>query len=251
MNWFSLGFSRRHSTFFAAVACCFFAAQCVSHRPTTAPNLTAKPVNQAIVAGNACGPTALYNSLRFGAHHYQAVASALPGNDDRAKLRHLITHHGSKSSQHLRGRQRWSSRGINAVDLADIANELNPPLSPRVRMTVPKGPDAWRQSHQSLARSLQRGFPPIAVLRRYEGASVIESHFITIIAVPPALTPGIDFFDITYVDPSGGRILNGKIFSRQGRSHTQLIADTPGTPVGKQKAHEPSVLLMDSLIYIQ
>jgi hypothetical protein len=118
-------------------------------------------------------------------------------------------------------------------------------------MTVPKGPDAWRQSHQSLARSLQRGFPPIAVLRRYEGASVIESHFITIIAVPPALTPGIDFFDITYVDPSGGRILNGKIFSRQGRSHTQLIADTPGTPVGKQKAHEPSVLLMDSLIYIQ
>jgi hypothetical protein len=251
VNWFSLRIFRRHSTSFTSIAYCFFATQCVSHRPTVAPNLTAKPVNQAVVAKNACGPTALYHSLLFGAPRYQAAATALPGNADSTKLLYLITHHGSKNSQHVRGRQRWSSRGINAVDLADIANELNPPLSPRVRMTVPKGTEAWRQSHQSLARSLRRGFPPVAVLRRYEGASVIESHFITIIAVPPVLTPGTDFFDITYVDPSGGRILKGKIYARWGKAHTQLIADTPGTLVGKQKVHEPSVLLMDSLIYIR
>lgn len=204
-----------------------------------------------VVAGNACGPTALYNAFQFGSPRYQAAASSIPGGDHRAKLQHLIQHHGGKKSQHVRDRKRWSSRGINAVDLADIANELTPPLSPRVHMTVPKGADAWSESHKSLSRSIQLGFPPVAVLRRYSGANVVESHFITILEVPRELTPKAEFFPIRYIDPSGGRVLNGKIYARQGKPHTQLIADTPGTPVGKRKAHEPSVLLMDSLIFVQ
>lgn len=225
--------------------------QCGPTVPATAPNLSAKPVNQLSIAGNACGPAAALNALRFGAPAFQAAAASIPGDSDRSQLRHIILKHGGTWSRHVPSRYRWSRRGINAADLTDVTNELTRTSNTLlVKLSIPSGDRAFTQSYEQLARSLRRGFPPIVGLRRYDGVKAIDSHFITILQVPDQLEPQSQSFPIRYLDPMGGRQLHGVIRLQQGKQHGQLIADTPQTPVGRNKAKPSSLLLMDALIVV-
>jgi hypothetical protein len=223
--------------------------QCTPQGPATAPNPGARAADQLDIAGNACGPTALLNAWRFGSIACQNIAATLPGADDRARLRHLIVHHGGQRSTHMPHRNRWSRRGINAADLTDLANQLMDRHGARpVTLIVPQGKDSLRTTHRQLARSLRRGFPPVVSLRRYVGTKVIESHFVTVLRVPDHLEKNASFFTMEYLDPIGGKKCHGRLTARESISHTQLLADTPSTPVGRSQANTDSCLLMDSLI---
>ena len=146
-------------------------------------------------------------------------------------------------------RNRWSRRGINAADLTDVTNELTRSANAQlVKLSIPSGNNAFTYSYDQLARSLRRGFPPVVGLRRYEGVKAIDSHFITILQVPDQLDKNAHSFPIRYLDPMGARALRGTIRLKQGTQHAQLIADTPSTPVGLNKAKSSSLLLMDALI---
>ena len=88
-----------------------------------APNAVAGPVNQLIIAGNACGPAALLTSLQCGDESWQAVSKIIPGSSDKSKLLYIIKAHGLQDSESLKGRKRWTRHGINADDLEVIARE--------------------------------------------------------------------------------------------------------------------------------
>lgn len=240
---------RRFTTLFFCGVAAFALSCCAPTGPAAAPNPGAKAADQLAIAGNACGPTALLNAWRFGSTSCQSVASSIPGDDDRSQLRHLILHYGSQRSKHVPQRNRWSRRGINAADLTDIANALMREKNMRsVVLVVPQGKRALAKTHQQWARSLRRGFPPVISLRRYEGTRVIDSHFVTILRVPDHLDSKESFFTMEYLDPMGARMCQGRIDSRCANRYTQLIAETPATPVGKSRARGSSSLIMDSMI---
>lgn len=227
----------------------FSLSQCAPDGPASAPNPGAKAANQLDIAGNACGPTALLNAWRFGSTNCQSIAANLPGRDDRDQLRHLIIHYGGQRSNHIPQRNRWSRRGINAADLTDIANSAMKKYDVRnVVLIVPHGTNALAKTHQQWARSLRRGFPPVISLRRYEGAAVIESHFVTVLKVPDHLETRTSFFTMDYLDPMGARVCQGRIDEKTTTHHTQLIATTPLTPVGLSLTSGVSALVMDSMI---
>lgn len=230
-------------------AACLGFTQCAPTGPAQAPHPDAKPINQLAIAGNACGPAAALNALRFGSAPYQAAASAIPGDTDQRLLRHVILKHGGTWSRHVPQRYRWSRRGINAADLTDVINELTAShAAPRVKLRLPSGTNAFRESYHALASSLRRGFPPVAGLRRYQGVLAIDSHFITILQVPDSLDAQATEFPIRYLDPMGGRVLHGTIRANHQKQHTQLTAHLPHTPVGIQRGKGNSQLVMDAMI---
>lgn len=209
--------------------------------------MAAKAANQLSISGNACGPTALLNALRFGSADYQKAATAIPGPNDRSQLRYIITRHGHTWSRHIPQRYRWSRRGINAADLTDVANELRN-QAPAVRMVIPRDPSIVTNTYQALAYSLRKGFPPIAGVRRYDGSRTVESHFITILQVPDSLPDDASEFPIQYLDPMGGKQCQGIIRARQHPTYTELTASLPKTPIGASRASKNSYLKLDSLI---
>ena len=236
-----------------AVALLF--SHCTPPTAASAPNPAARPANQLCIAGNACGPTAIVNSFRFGDDSWQHVATNIEGNNDAAILRHIILKHGGTWSASIPSRYRWSRRGVNAADLTDIANEIAQPFSqPHLQLHIPRQlsspSDLLTGSFGKLSRSLQRGFPPTVGLRRYDHGMPIDSHFITIIAVADLLGKPTPQFSIRYVDPLGGKICYGKIRVDEGanKQHLGLIADLPQTPVGKSKSQNDSYLTLDSMI---
>lgn len=198
----------------------------------------ARALDQLAVSGNACGPAALLNSMRFADARWQPAMSRFEGQSDRAVLAGVIRHHGMRASPHLGGRPRWSKRGINVVDLTDIANELLAPqraglLRHEVLAAVPAC-DSSRLlalAHQRIGRSLRRGVPPILSLRRFvyrDGAwDAVDAHFITITAVSRWLPRGADAFAIESIDPWGGVHDQGRIRMPQSDSAGFLIADLP------------------------
>lgn len=241
--------SSPHWLYQSYATACFLLTQCVPSTPAVAPNLNAKPANQLSTSGNACGPASTLNALRFGAEPYQAAAKAIPGETDRGKLRYIILHYGGTRSSHVPQRYRWSNRGINAADLTDITNELiNTKAASQVQLRIPSEIYAFHNAYKQLASSLRNGFPPIVGLRRYVGVRTIDSHFITILQVPDHLDRDANEFPIRYLDPMGARTLNGVVRAQHGKQHTQLVAEVPDTPVGVQRAHGKSQLLMDALI---
>lgn len=232
----------------SGILVCWLHTQCAPQGPTTAPNPTAKAVNQLTLSRNACGPAATVNALRFGAPAYQAAAKSIPGNNDRSHLRHIIAQQGSTWSNHVPQRYRWSNRGINAADLTDVTNELIKPYAASpVKLRIPSGTNAFHQSYKQLAQSLRRGFPPVVGMRRYDGARTIDSHFITILQVPDRLDKDSHEFPIRYLDPMGARTLQGVIRAQHGKMHTQLIAETPSTYTTRGTS-KSSAIIMDALI---
>ena len=251
---FSNAVKRRLRSFAMLTAGVFLLAHCTSPTgPAAAPHLDAHAANQLDIAGNACGPTALLNSFRFGSPACQQVADAIPGETDRAKLRHVIIDNGGSWSRHIPQRHRWSRRGINAADLTDIANELGAAKSlPQVRLFIPQNSSRpqslLRATYNQLAGSLRQGFPPVAGLRRYVGTKLVNSHFVTILQVPDALDKHAQEFSLLYIDPLGGKKSHGIIRLTPIQQKLLLVADLPDSPLCKNHSGSGSYVTMDSLI---
>ena len=186
-----------------------------------------EPANQLVVAGNACGPTALLNAFRFGNPDWQRAANAITGETDKQRIYTIIREYGMRPSSHIKGRPRWSRKGVNLADLADIANEMTrshflPLVSQEVVFLKPGEFQEKQLSrvHRLLETSLRKGLPPVVSLRRYvkrtsEGKQsewlVLDAHFVTLTALPQRLEKGARSFPVSYIDPWGGASCQGSI----------------------------------------
>jgi len=235
--------------------------------------LNVEPVNQLVVAGNACGPAALLNAFRFGSSNWQRAASALDGSNDKERLLTIIREFGMRPSRDVPGHPRWSRRGVSVEDLRDIANQMTsgkflPYLSAEVFfITAGESPEQLLQRVQRrLTTSLAKGFPPVISLRRYALRSqpaqppqwvVIDAHFVTLTAIPRRLDKSDRTFVVSYLDPWGGRSLQGNIgippqplFATPAGLAACLVADFPHTAVGLEKIRhgEATVLTVAAAI---
>lgn len=191
-----------------------------------APNPAASPANQLVVAGNACGPTALLNAFRFGSVHWQRASGAIAGETDKQQIYTLIRESGMRPSKHIKGQVRWSRKGVNLLDLRDIANErcaghFLPEIKEEVLFLKPRETQEklLARVYQRLETSLGKGLPPIVSLRRYalRGPAgqrqwvILDAHFVTLTSVPRKLAKGSRAFPVTYIDPWGGKLCHGSI----------------------------------------
>lgn len=192
-----------------------------------APNLQATPANQLVVSGNACGPTALLNAFRFGSPAWQRASDAIAGDTDKQRIYTVIRESGMRPSSSIKGRPRWSRKGVNLVDLCDIGNELTrgrflPLIDHEVLFSKPGETQKklLGRVHQRFETSLDKGLPPIISLRRYvrRGENgkppewiMLDAHFVTITSVPRKLESAATSFPISYIDPWGGKICQGSI----------------------------------------
>lgn len=208
-----------------------------------APNLQATPANQLVVAGNACGPTALLNAFRFGSPAWQRASASIAGTTDKELIYTIIRESGMRPSASIKGRPRWSKNGVNLVDLCDIGNELTrahflPQMRQEVLFTSP-GESQKKlliRVHHLFETSLEKGLPPIISLRRYVHRSqkgkapewiVLDAHFVTITSVPRSLEMNATSFPVAYADPWGGKICPGSISIPTRNVLAPTAADSP------------------------
>lgn len=208
-----------------------------------APNLQATPANQLVVAGNACGPTALLNAFRLGSPAWQRASDAIAGTTDKELIYTIIRESGMRPSASIKGRPRWSKNGVNLVDLCDIGNELTyAHFLPKMRQEVLFTRSGESQKklltrvHHLFETSLEKGLPPIISLRRYVHRSqkgkapewiVLDAHFVTITSVPRSLETNATSFPVTYADPWGGKICPGSISIPTRNVLAPTAADSP------------------------
>lgn len=233
-----------------------------------APNLAAKPANQLVVSGNACGPTALLNAFRFGNEDWQRPLTNIQGGTDKAQIYTIIRESGMRPSKYLDDRSRWSRKGVSIADLCDMGNELThgqflPQLSQQVLFQKSgETPEKLLIRIQRLLdTSLRKGFPPILSLRRYVQRGdkwiLLEAHFVTLRSLPKKLEKNARSFPVTYIDPWGGKIASGSIslptspiFATTLGATPCLEAVFPAAAVGKklEKPGEQSVILLSAAL---
>lgn len=234
-----------------------------------APNPSAAPVNQLSVAGNACGPAALLNAFRFGNADWQRAAGGIAGDTDKERMLSIIREVGMRPSAHIKGRPRWSRKGVNLADLCDIANELTmgkflPKLTQEVLFRKPgESPEELlARVHRRLDTSLAKGLPPVISVRRYalrkqDGKPpqwiALDAHFVTVFSIPGKLEKNSRAFPVTYIDPWGGKMRTGNIaisprplLAAQAADSPCLEAVFPDSAVGKKlvRAGEPNALAL-------
>lgn len=229
----------------------------------SAPNPGFTPVNQLVVSGNGCGPAALLNAFGFGNQKWQDIGRSLPGKSDRARLTYVIRAYGIKPSRHL-DQLRWTkARGVNLLDLTDMANELRgsrwlPEIKNEVFVLERResGADLVRRIHARLRRSMTRGLPPVVSLQRLarpgeQPAGVpewrlVHGHFIVITALPDKLERGATGFAFRYVDPWGGKHREGRLVFDPGARYPAATVSVTGSDVGKRhlRKGEESVITL-------
>ncbi len=191
------------------------------------PNPTAISANQLDLSANACGPTALLNSFRFGNTDWQKVSNSIKGDTDKKQINNIILKVGMTPSNSITGKNRWTRKGVNVSDLNDAANDITlgkglPPLDQAILFLKPGESleQLLHRCHQLLDDSLVAGLPPILSVRRYALRSekggkptwiVIDAHFVTLYSLPQYLDKGDKSFEISYLDPWGGKIHPGTI----------------------------------------
>lgn len=235
-----------------------------------APNAEASPINQRRAYGNGCGPASLLNAFQYGNEKWQKVFNAVPGSDSRSRIRYVVAAWGNKPSKHIRGTQRWKPKeGTNLLDLTDMANEMRAPhFLPKVKNQVlsKKSNESPSQfllrCHSRIAKSMQRGLPPIISIRRYayryskevgqKSWWPIRAHFVVISEIPATLPKNATSFKIRYIDPYGGFVREGHIETNTG-SFTNcpyLRANMPQTAVGKSfvQSGEETLLTFAAII---
>ena len=238
-----------------------------------APNISAVPANQLVVAGNACGPAALLNAFRCGSPDWQRASKALAGTDDKESILKIIREIGMRPSKHVPGHPRWSRRGVSVADLLDMANEMSagqflPQLSAEVFFLGPREtPEKLlRRVYQRFDTALTKGFPPVVSLRRYAlrrqpGMApqwvVIDAHFVTLTAIAHKLDKTARAFSVSYIDPWGAQRCQGTIgipgrsvFADAAGQSACLEADFPQSGVGQKMVRrgEESVLAVAAAI---
>ena len=236
-------------------------------RSTSAPP-DARAVNQLAVSGNACGPAALINAIRFADARWQTATRVIDGETDRGQLFTIIRRHGMRPSSHLGGRTRWSRKGLNLVDLADIANEITTatglPAIEHEILVARTGESPARQlrrTHRRLETSLARGLPPILSIRRFalrknsddnDEWTTVDAHFVTITHIPRRLPRNAESFTVEYIDPWGAHHRQGEI--HQPTTTTPALhfpeAKFPAANVGKNQIRpgEKTILAASAII---
>ena len=247
-----------------------FFALCVSALAAPAAPV---PANQLVVAGNACGPTALLNAFRFGNPDWQRASNAIAGDTDKQRIYSIIRESGMRPSHSIKGRPRWSRKGVNLADLHDIANELTrghflPLTSEEVLFLKPGETQEklLRRVHSRFATSLAKGLPPVISLRRYalrrENGNppawvVLDAHFVTLTAAHRKLEKNARSFSVTYIDPWGGEICQGSIvipdravLANAAANSPCLEAVFPEALVGKKliRPGEPTALTVAAVL---
>lgn len=235
-----------------------------------APNPAAAVANQLVVAGNACGPTALLNAFRFGNKDWQRASGALAGDNDKQRIYTIIRQYGLRPSKHMNGRVRWSKKGVNIADLTDIANEMTTgqalPLVRQEILFLKPGETQGKmlkRVHYQLNTSLAKGLPPVLSLRRYAKSkkngqwTVLDAHFVTLTAIPSKLGKQDRSFTVTYLDPWGGKTCRGSIaisdrpiLADAAAASPCLEADFPQAAVGKKllRPGEPAALTVAAVL---
>lgn len=236
-----------------------------------AQNLSEKPFNQLDLAGNACGPAALLNSSRFGSTEWRKISTSPPDLTDRERIRSITRGPAMRESSSLPGRARWSLQGINLSDLRDVADEIARPYNlPTIHQeTLFLNPIETQQSHlhhvhKHLANSLDKGFPPILSIRRFVKRNgewiAIQGHFITVTSVPGKIPSNTNQFEITYIDPWGGKLHQGtiSIYSKpflndDPAKNPNLEAVFPNAIVGKRlvRTGEESILAVSATLSVR
>ena len=247
-----------------------FFALCVS---ALADSAAPVPANQLVVAGNACGPTALLNAFRFGNPDWQRASNAIAGDTDKQRIYSIIRESGMRPSHSIKGRPRWSRKGVNLADLHDIANELTrghflPLTSEEVLFLKPGETQEklLRRVHSRFETSLAKGLPPVISLRRYalrrENGNppawvVLDAHFVTLTVVPRKLEKNARSFPVSYIDPWGGKICQGSIsipdravLANAAANSPCLEAVFPEARVGKKliRPGEPTALTVAAVL---
>lgn len=232
-----------------------------------APNSGAQPFNQLSVSGNACGPAAFLNAVRFGDRNWQRGQEMIVGNTDKTKLSYTIRVYGLRPSGQLAGRTRWSRAGINVPDLVALGNDiLTSRLLPSLKgeVLLPDGDESTRhllaRAHGRFAKSFRNGLPPIVsvrrqVLRKSIGGKLswltVESHFITLLRIPGTLDDSANSFVFDYLDPWGGKRFSGTLsLPPADAAACGLSLDLPSTPVGKKLVEkgERSLVTLSAVI---
>lgn len=204
-----------------------FSAEGMAQERIAAPCMEAPVVNQLAVSGNACGPAALLNAFRSGSKDWLRAFDAVEGGSDRERILSVIRRIGMRPSSHSPGVARWSRRGVSVADLREMANDMAedlflPMLSEEVffRSGRESPERLLARIHQRFAKSLNKGLPPILSIRRYvkragrDGVPVwlvVHAHFVTVTSLPRKLPRGALSFPVTYIDPWGGRRLEGTL----------------------------------------
>lgn len=217
-----------------------FFALCVS---ALADSVAPVPANQLVVAGNACGPTALLNAFRFGNAAWQRASNSIAGDTDKQRIYTIIRESGMRPSNSIKGRPRWSRKGVNIADLHDIGNELTrghflPLMSQEVLFLKPGETQEklLRRVHGRFATSLAKGLPPVISLRRYAlrrqdesppAWVVLDAHFVTLTVAPRKLEKNARSFPVSYIDPWGGKICEGAIAISDRAVLANSAAGTP------------------------
>lgn len=238
-----------------------------------APNAGAVAVDQLCVSGNACGPAALLNALRFGNGDWQRAANAVAGANDKERILRVIREIGMRPSKQIPGVTRWSRRGVGLSDLRDMGDEMTigqylPQLREEVFFINPRETpeQLLRRVHQRMETSLAKGLPPVVSLRRFKlGKSAspvadwvaVDAHFVTLTAIPRKLDKQARGFDVGYIDPWGGRKCQGVIRLPVGTAFADatgrvccLEAEFPRTLVGKNRVgkSEATILAVSAAI---
>lgn len=236
----------------------------------SAPNTEASPINQRRAYGNGCGPASLLNAFQYGSPKWNKVFEAVPGNDSRSRIRYVVAAWGNQASRHLKGTQRWKPKeGTNLLDLTDMANEMKsghflPKIKQQVlsRQQVESPHHFLSRCHAIIAKSMQRGLPPIISIRRYafrhheavgqKSWWPIRAHFVVVTELPASLPPNARSFKIRYVDPFGGFEREGTIQTETGSFDNcpYLGASMPKTEVGKSfvRPGEETLLTLAAII---
>lgn len=195
-------------------------ASCSQRIPPPLPPPSERPACQLDVAGNACGPASLVNSLRYASLPWRKALSSLNGPTDRCKMIDLIRWQGMKPSNYTKGKTRWSKSGVSLADLADMASGMTTPflLGPLThqidfRRSSESPQLLLKRTHRRFCRSLSAGFPPILSIRRVAWNSrpstnqpprTIDAHFVTLISIS-SLDAEAGRFQITCIDPWHGK----------------------------------------------
>jgi hypothetical protein len=231
-----------------------------------APSQTrATAFNQRLVSSKACGPAALLNAFRFGDANWQRGLNAATGKSDQERLSSTIRTYGMRPSRQFAGRSRWSSNGVNLADLTDLANDMAasqslPPLKSEVLIPLDGSAPAklLALGHKRCATSLAKGFPPVLGLRRFvwrktqggqAGWLAVDAHYVTLTQLP-ALGWNAGNFQISYLDPNGGRRYVANVHVPETSSPAGLVIDCPGTSVGRHKVRkgEPTMVMLSSVL---
>ena len=236
----------------------------------TAPIPNSPPVNQLRTDGNACGPACLLDAFRSGSEKWQKSIAQITGKTDNEKIKKIITQFGKLPSEMNVKRARWNGRyGVNATDLAHMANELrNQKWMGTVRQEIffktnrESDLALLKRTHKKLTRSLKKGLPPILRVRRVayrspNGTSTkawlnLKSHYLVLTGITEKLSKNATSFSVTYHDPWGGKKHQGtvQIATEQTSGIATLIAHFPDTSVGKSlvKKGETSSLSLSSAV---